>query len=124
MVSSVSGRAYPDVSAQGENFQVVLGGDIVFVFGTSCSSPVRVVMTFHRTLIDHTYVTLQTFAGVISLLNDFLISNGKSPLGFLNPFLYSTGVSGFNDIISGSNPGCGTNGFTAGAGWDPVSFTT
>lgn len=63
---------------------------------------------------------IQTVAGVISLLNDFRIANGKSPLGFLNPTLYSTGIAGFNDITSGSNPGCGTSGFTAGAGWDPV----
>lgn len=63
----------------------------------------------------------QTFAAVISLLNDFLLSQGKSPLGFLNPLIYSTAATGFNDITSGSNPGCGTNGFTAGAGWDPVS---
>jgi tripeptidyl-peptidase-1 len=39
----------------------------------------------------------------------------------LNPFLYSSGISGLNDITSGSNPGCSTNGFTARAGWDPVS---
>lgn len=64
---------------------------------------------------------MQTFAGVIALLNDFRLSQGKSSLGFLNPIIYSTGVPGFNDITSGSNPGCGTNGFTAGAGWDPVS---
>ncbi|KAI0079096.1 subtilisin-like protein [Panus rudis PR-1116 ss-1] len=96
-----TGRAYPDVAAQGQNFQVVLGGRVISVGGTSASSP--------------------TFAGVIALLNDFRISQGKSPLGFLNPIIYSTGVKGFNDITSGSNPGCGTNGFTAGAGWDPVT---
>lgn len=27
----------------------------------------------------------------------------------------------FNDITSGNNPGCGTNGFTATQGWDPVT---
>jgi tripeptidyl-peptidase-1 len=58
---------------------------------------------------------------VISLLNDFLISKGKSPLGFLNPLIYSAGGMGFNDITSGSNPGCGTSGFSATKGWDPVS---
>jgi len=63
----------------------------------------------------------QTAAGVISLLNDYLISKGKSPLGFLNPLIYSTGAIGFNDITSGSNPGCGTSGFSAAKGWDPVS---
>ena len=66
-------------------------------------------------------VVRQTFAGVVSLLNDYLLSKGKAPLGFLNPLIYSKATSGFNDITSGSNPGCGTNGFTAGAGWDPVS---
>jgi len=54
-----------------------------------------------------------------SLLNDFLISQGKAPLGFLNPLIY-TSASAFNDIKSGSNPGCGTQGFSAVTGWDPV----
>ncbi|KAI0358004.1 subtilisin-like protein [Trametes cingulata] len=98
---NTTGRAYPDVAAQGENFQVIIGGRVESVAGTSASSP--------------------TFAGVIALLNDFRLSRGQSPLGFLNPLIYSTGVAGFNDITSGSNPGCGTNGFTAGAGWDPVT---
>jgi tripeptidyl-peptidase-1 len=26
----------------------------------------------------------------------------------------------FNDITSGTNPGCNTNGFSASKGWDPV----
>ncbi|EIW59803.1 subtilisin-like protein, partial [Trametes versicolor FP-101664 SS1] len=98
---NTTGRAYPDVAAQGQGFQVVIGGRVGSVGGTSASSP--------------------TFAGVIALLNDFRLSQGKSSLGFLNPIIYSTGVPGFNDITSGSNPGCGTNGFTAGAGWDPVT---
>lgn len=98
---NTSGRAYPDVAAQGEGFQVIIGGRTESVAGTSASSP--------------------TFAGVVALLNDFRLSQGKSALGFLNPIIYSTGVAGFNDITSGSNPGCGTNGFSAGAGWDPVT---
>ncbi|KAJ3491365.1 hypothetical protein NLI96_g751 [Meripilus lineatus] len=98
---NTTGRAYPDVAAQGQGFQVVVGGRVISVGGTSASSP--------------------TFAGVISLLNDFRLANGKSPLGFLNPILYSTGAAGLNDITSGRNPGCGTNGFTAGTGWDPVT---
>jgi tripeptidyl-peptidase-1 len=63
---------------------------------------------------------IQTVAGIISLLNDYLLSKGKKPLGFLNPWLYGLGVVGMNDIKSGSNPGCGTEGFSAVAGWDPV----
>nr|VWO97513.1 Oligopeptide transporter OPT-like protein [Ganoderma boninense] len=96
-----SGRAYPDVSAQARGFQVVVSGRVVPVGGTSASSP--------------------TFAGVVSLLNDYLISKGKPPLGFLNPLLYSKAAPALNDITSGSNPGCGTSGFSAGEGWDPVT---
>jgi tripeptidyl-peptidase-1 len=71
--------------------------------------------------IQFTDTPSQTAAGVISLLNDFLISQGNPPLGFLNPWIYSTASTGFNDITSGSNAGCGTSGFSAAQGWDPVS---
>ncbi|KAH8979437.1 hypothetical protein EDB92DRAFT_1904799 [Lactarius akahatsu] len=56
------------------------------------------------------------------MLNDYLISEGKDPLGFLNPWLFSTegGMSSLSDITSGSNPGCDTDGFTAIPGWGPV----
>ena len=27
----------------------------------------------------------------------------------------------FNDIVNGTNPGCGTQGFAAKPGWDPVT---
>ncbi|KAH9940766.1 subtilisin-like protein [Epithele typhae] len=98
--TSGSGRAYPDVSAQAENFAVVYAGFTYRVGGTSASSP--------------------TVAGVIALLNDYRLSQGKPALGFLNPLLYSIGTAGFNDITSGTNPGCNTAGFTAVEGWDPV----
>ncbi|KAF9482612.1 subtilisin-like protein [Pholiota conissans] len=96
-----TGRAYPDVAAQGQGFQVVVGGRVESVAGTSASSP--------------------TVAGIFSLLNDFRLSQGKTALGFINPLIYSTAKTGFNDITSGSNPGCGQTGFTAGTGWDPVT---
>ena len=36
--------------------------------------------------------------------------------------LYSDQFKGvFNDIVNGSNPGCGTKGFQAAPGWDPVT---
>ena len=63
---------------------------------------------------------VQTVAGIIALLNDFMISKGKKPLGFLNPWLYGDAHEGFVDITSGSNPGCKTEGFRAIKGWDPV----
>jgi len=95
-----TGRAFPDVAAQGVNFNIVNGGQTISVEGTSCSSPV--------------------FASVIALINDRLVAAGKSPLGFLNPFLYANPGALF-DITSGDNPGCQTNGFTAITGWDPIT---
>lgn len=77
---NASGRGYPDVSAIGHALEVIVNGQIEPVDGTSCSSPI--------------------FASVISLINDGLLQAGKSPLGFLNPFLY-TNPSAFNDITSG-----------------------
>lgn len=97
-----TGAGIPDVSAQSESFNVVQGGSVVFggVDGTSCSSP--------------------TFSGIMSLLNDARLNAGKSSLGFLNPLFYKN-ADAFNDVTSGSNPGCGTNGFPAAQGWDPVT---
>ncbi|KAJ7765700.1 subtilisin-like protein [Mycena metata] len=99
---NASGRAYPDVSAQGQKVEIVEAGRTGLVAGTSCSSPI--------------------FASVIGLLNDQLISAGKPVLGFLNPWIYANPAA-FNDITTGNNPGCGTTGFPAMAGWDPVTGT-
>ncbi|KAI1789321.1 family S53 protease-like protein [Ganoderma leucocontextum] len=98
---NASGRAYPDVSTQGVNFAVNIAKTFEAVSGTSASSP--------------------TFASIVALLNDQRLNAGKAPLGFLNPLLYSSAASAFNDITSGSNPGCNTTGFPALAGWDPVT---
>ncbi|KAG6853522.1 hypothetical protein C0991_003517 [Blastosporella zonata] len=96
---SSSGRAYPDVSAQASGYQVVINGTVQSVGGTSASAP--------------------TVAAVFSLVNDVRLAADKPSLGFVNPLIYSN-PSAFNDIVSGSNPGCGTNGFSAVPGWDPV----
>ncbi|TFY67410.1 hypothetical protein EVJ58_g1640 [Rhodofomes roseus] len=101
---NASGRAYPDVSAEGVNFTIVWDLETGLVDGTSCSSP--------------------TFTAFVSLLNDVRIASGKSALGFLNPLIYALNagtVTGFNDITVGNNPGCGTEGFNATIGWDPVT---
>ncbi|KAF7293931.1 Peptidase S53 domain-containing protein [Mycena chlorophos] len=98
---NASGRGFPDVSSQGHHFEIALDGEAHYVNGTSCATP--------------------SFASVIALINDKLLAKGSSPLGFLNPFLYSTGRSGFNDITSGNNPGCNSTGFSASTGWDPVT---
>ena len=80
---------------------VIWNGLDMPVAGTSCASP--------------------SFTGVLSLLNEQRLSDGKSSLGFINPLLYKSLHAGFNDITSGSNPGCSTDGFPATEGWDPVT---
>ncbi|KAH8982164.1 subtilisin-like protein [Lactarius hatsudake] len=96
-----AGRGIPDLAAQAQQVYIVENNMGYVTSGTSCATPV--------------------VAGIISLLNDYLLSVGRSPLGFLNPWLYGVGLSGINDIISGSNPGCDTDGFSAAVGWDPVT---
>ncbi|KAL4804048.1 peptidase S8/S53 domain-containing protein [Aspergillus unguis] len=112
-----SGRAFPDVAAQAQNFAVVDQGRVGLFDGTSCSAPV--------------------FSGVVALLNDVRFKAGKPSLGFLNPWLYKTGVEGLNDIVDGGSLGCdGHNRFggspngspvipfaswNATEGWDPVT---
>ncbi|KAA1474745.1 family S53 protease [Dentipellis sp. KUC8613] len=95
-----TGRAYPDLAATAENVAIAYKGKFGLVAGTSCSAPIT--------------------ASIIALLNDQLIAARKSPLGFLNPLIYSR-TTAFTDIVSGGNPGCGTNGFPATQGWDPVT---
>ncbi|KAI9436569.1 hypothetical protein H4582DRAFT_1816323 [Lactarius indigo] len=92
--------------------------------GTSCAAPVRFPSSLypaHSSSSTELTTNVQTVAGIISLLNDFLISTNKPPLGFLNPWLYGKGRGALNDIVSGYNPGCGTDGFEAIVGWDPVT---
>lgn len=104
-----SGRATPDVSAYGENFQVVVDGSVEGVGGTSASTP--------------------TFAGIVTYLNEVrIVKNGKAPLGFLNPWLYKLAAStpaAFYDVTEGTNgidrSGNQIPGFPAAAGWDPAT---
>ncbi|KAH9083877.1 subtilisin-like protein [Lactarius deliciosus] len=70
------GRGVPDIALQGANFGIIFKTKFMSLDGTSCATP--------------------TAAGIISLLNDYRISNGKPPLGFLNPFLYGIGLEGLN----------------------------
>lgn len=93
-------RGFPDVSAIGLNVATVFNGTTLGVGGTSASTPI--------------------FAGIVTLINEARLKAGKSPVGFLNPTLYQNPLA-FNDITDGSNPGCGTGGFEAVPGWDPVT---
>jgi len=102
-------RGYADVSAVGDRLLIYLDGDETSGAGTSASTPV--------------------FAGVITLITDRRLNQGKKPLGFLNPLLYQMAVAhpaAFNDITVGSNQctiggDCCTYGYGATKGWDPVS---
>ena len=93
-------RGYPDVAANGANYVVNVDGQFILVYGTSASAP--------------------TFGAVVTLINENRAQAGKGSVGFLNPTLYAH-PEVLNDITSGNNPGCGTNGFTAVPGWDPVT---
>jgi len=98
---NVSGRAYPDISAQASGFTVVSNRiPEPGVAGTSCASP--------------------TAAGVIAMLNDARIQAGKSTLGFLNPLIYKHSEQ-WNDITSGASSGCDGDGWPAATGWDAVT---
>lgn len=99
-VYNKSGRAFPDVSALGLNLSTVYNATILGIGGTSASAPI--------------------FASIVTLLNEERLSAGKKPVGFLNPTIYKHPEM-FNDITIGANPGCGTKGFSASPGWDPVT---
>lgn len=72
-------------------------------------------------LLDGTSASCPTASAVLSLVNDALLAEGKSALGFLNPWLYTVGAKAFTDVTSGSAIGCGTSGFPAQTGWDAVT---
>lgn len=97
---SGAARGFPDVAAIGDNVATVFNGSTLGVGGTSASAPI--------------------FAGIVTLLNEARLAAGKGPVGFLNPTLYAH-PEAFTDITMGSNPGCGTAGFNATPGWDPVT---
>jgi len=93
-------RAFPDISANGVNYVVAIGGSFWLVYGTSASTPV--------------------IGAMFALINDARLVQGKQSIGFVNPVLYEN-PKAFHDITVGNNPGCGTNGFAATKGWDPVT---
>lgn len=94
------GRGYPDVSAIGDNVVIVTGGLPSLIGGTSAAAPV--------------------FAAILNRINEERLAVGKGTIGFVNPTLYANSHV-FHDITEGSNPGCGTIGFNASEGWDPVT---
>jgi uncharacterized protein (TIGR03437 family) len=90
-----------------------------------------------NTLAGGTSAASPSFAGVVALLNQYVVSSGLQPtpgLGNINPALYrlaQTAASVFHDITQGNNmvpcaansPGCanGSLGFNAGPGYDQAT---
>ncbi|KAJ5994597.1 hypothetical protein N7451_010321 [Penicillium sp. IBT 35674x] len=94
------GRGYPDVSAVGDNVIIYNKGLPTSIGGTSASAPV--------------------FASILTRINEERLAAGKSTVGFVNPTLYAN-PDAFFDVTTGNNSGCGTAGFYAAEGWDPVT---
>ena len=86
---SASFRNIPDVALTADQVDVFYGGGSASEFGgTSCAAPL--------------------WAGLIALANQQAAANGKPPVGFINPAIYSL-ASGtnyarcFHDVLTGSN---------------------
>ncbi|KAJ8463281.1 hypothetical protein ONZ51_g10360 [Trametes cubensis] len=101
---NASGRGFPDIAAKADP-HVIYAGVFYPVVGTSLASP--------------------TVACIFALVNDRLVSAGRPPLGFINPWLYKEGYKAFTDITTGeSTIMCTenvTNTIEATEGWDPVT---
>ncbi len=104
---ATGGRGYPDVALAANSYLVAVNRSAVVVSGTSASAPV--------------------FAGMVARVNHLRLKAGKSPLGWINPALYSLFRSFTNDVTEGQN-NCGADavicceqGFHAAVGWDPVT---
>jgi tripeptidyl-peptidase-1 len=98
---NTSGRAYPDLAAQGLYFAYFWNGTEGVISGTSASCPLT--------------------SGIFALVNDALLACGKPTLGWLNPWLYKKGYKGLTDITKGYSYGCNVQGFPVTEGWDPVT---
>ena len=62
------------------------------------------------------------WAGYLALVNQQAVANGNHSVGFINPSLYSIGLSSnygtdFHDVTSGSNGYSATTGYDLATGW-------
>ncbi|GAM86246.1 hypothetical protein ANO11243_042580 [Dothideomycetidae sp. 11243] len=95
-----AGRGYPDLAAVGDNVVIFNNGAPTLIGGTSAAAPV--------------------VGAILNRINEERIAVGKGPVGFVNPTLYAH-PQVLHDITVGNNSGCGTPGFYAASGWDPVT---
>ncbi|KAH9942399.1 subtilisin-like protein [Epithele typhae] len=98
-----SGRAIPDLSANGWPIAAVDDGDDQRFYGTSASTPI--------------------VGAMVAAINDARRAAGKGPVGWINPAIYSNlFADAFHDITEGFNSGCERDrAFNATHGWDPVT---
>ena len=74
---NATGRASPDVSANGDHIRVYINNTAKLEGGTSASTPL--------------------FASIITLINEKRLAANKTVVGFLNPALYAN-PDAFNDV--------------------------
>jgi len=104
-LGSTTQRNIPDVALTAENVYVKYNNGGTGTFGgTSCAAPL--------------------WAGFMALVNQQAATNGQSPIGFVNPTLYSIGkgasyTANFHDTTTGNNFRTGsTTKFPAVTGYD------
>ena len=102
---STTMRNLPDIALTADNiFLIADNGKQGSVAGTSCAAPL--------------------WAGFTALVNQQGAANGKSPVGFLNPAIYTIGTGTtyaacFHDITTGNNEWTGSpKAYTATTGYD------
>ncbi|MGA7127206.1 MAG: S53 family peptidase [Chthoniobacterales bacterium] len=96
--TSGGGRGVPDVAADADpvtGYQVIIDGSSNIFGGTSAVAPL--------------------YAGLFARINQALMQQNKSRVGYVNAALYQN-PSAFNDIVSGNN-----GAFSAGPGWDATT---
>uniref|UniRef100_A0A0B7KLS8 tripeptidyl-peptidase II n=1 Tax=Bionectria ochroleuca TaxID=29856 RepID=A0A0B7KLS8_BIOOC len=101
-------RAVPDISAVASRFEIVVGGRVTYVDGTSASAPL--------------------LASLIAVADHERAKRGKDPVGWINQHLYGRQAKGvFQDTITGESTSCpfdgdgGPGGWLAVEGWDAVT---
>jgi kumamolisin len=94
------GRGTPDVAGNADpttGYQIRFDGQNQIVGGTSAVAPL--------------------WAALVALINQSI----GTPVGYLNPKLYSLGEQVFNDITMGNNDDAGLGYYSAATGWDPCT---
>jgi len=104
---SMTMRNVPDVALAADNIYVRVDGEDWDVGGTSCAAPL--------------------WAAFTALVNQQALAQGRTTVGFLNPTLYTLGLSsdyaaGFHDVVTGNNfSNSSPSRFSAVTGYDLCS---